>query len=106
MLLPSAPVAARPGAEMTDSPNKSGQPTDRTHASASAHERRRHHHLRDLVDEMMASIRAAANHDIFSADDRAEAESQLERIMARVHAEAMSVADGARRRNGVTPRAD
>ena len=91
---------------MTDSPIKSGQPTDRTHASASAHERRRHHHLRDLVDEMMASIRAAANHDIFSAGERAEAEAQLERIMARVHAEALSVAERARRGNGGNPRAD
>jgi hypothetical protein len=91
---------------MTDSPLKSGQPTDRTHASASAHERRRHHHLRDLVDEMMASIRAAANHDIFAPGERAEAEAQLERIMARVHAEALSVAERERGRNGASPRAD
>jgi hypothetical protein len=56
-------------------------------------ERRRHHHLRDLIDEMLASLRAASNRDLFSADERADAELQLKAIMARVHSEALSLGD-------------
>ena len=61
--------------------------------SVAGKERRRHVHLRELIDEMMASLRAAANRDLFTADERADAESQLAAIMARVHAEAVTVGD-------------
>jgi hypothetical protein len=59
-------------------------------------ERRRHHQLRDLIDEMMASIRAAAHRDLFTPEERADAETQLAHIMTRVHREALSVAESAR----------
>lgn len=90
---------------MPDSPNRSTKPADAAAAAAtSGKERRKHHHLRDLIDEMMASIRAATNRDIFTAEERADAESQLARIMERVHAEALSVAERERKR--VEGRAD
>lgn len=74
---------------MTDSSNRPSKPAD----APTGKERRRHHQLRDLIDEMMASIRAATNRDIFTTEERAEAEEQLARIMQRVHAEALSVAE-------------
>jgi hypothetical protein len=90
---------------MTDSSNSTGKPTDPSHANGK--DRRRHHQLRDLVDEMMASIRAATNQDLFAPEERADAEEQLARIMARVHAEALSVAERERQRLGASvPRAD
>jgi len=78
---------------MSDSTVATGIPSDRQRPAATGRERRQHHHLRDLIDEMMASLRAAANRDLFSSDDRAEAETQLSRIMARVHDEAMQIGD-------------
>ena len=54
-------------------------------------DRRQHHHLRDLIEEMMATLRAAANRDMFSPEERADAERQLSAIMERVHAEAVTV---------------
>ena len=72
------------------SPRKTPSGDDR--ATPSGRERRKHTHLRELIDEMMASLRAAANRDIISAEERADADAQLAAIMARVHAEAVSVA--------------
>ena len=74
---------------MTDSPAVAPQPGARP--AAAGRERRRHHHLRDLIDEMMASLRAAANRDLFSPEERMDAEKQLAAIMARVQAEAVKV---------------
>ena len=76
---------------MTDS--HAAARTPRNAASSEGRERRRHHHLRDLIDEMLASLRAAANRDIISPEDRADAERQLAEIMARVHAEALHLGD-------------
>lgn len=56
-------------------------------------ERRQHPHLRELIDEMMASLRAAANRDLFTTAERADAETQLSLIMARVHEEALAMGD-------------
>ena len=75
---------------MTDSPAVAPHQGARP---ATGRERRRHHHLRDLIDEMMASLRAAANRDLFSPEERTDAEQQLAAIMTRVRAEAMKVAD-------------
>lgn len=61
-------------------------------AAPAGRERRQHHHLRDLIDEMLASLRAAANRDIITAEERADAEAQLKTIMARVHEEALQIA--------------
>ncbi|HZF68707.1 MAG TPA: hypothetical protein VEZ47_11760 [Gemmatirosa sp.] len=52
-------------------------------------ERRRNHALRDLVDEMLASIRVVANQDLWSDDERARYEEDLARIMERVRGEAI-----------------
>lgn len=59
-------------------------PTD----AASSRERRSNHGLRELVDEMLASIRVAANHDLWTPEERARCESDLARIMDRVRTEA------------------
>jgi len=42
-----------------------------------------------LIDEMLAEIRAAANEENWTADARAQAESDLARIMEQVRHEAM-----------------
>jgi hypothetical protein len=75
------------------SESKAADSARRANGVSADRERRQHHHLRDLIDEMMASLRAASNRDLFTVDDRAQAEVQLSLIMARVHAEAMHVAD-------------
>ena len=74
--------AARQSSTPTPTPN-SAQPVQR--------ERRQHHRLRDLIEEMMATLRVAANRDVLSAEERADAERQLAAIMERVHAEAVTV---------------
>jgi hypothetical protein len=81
--------AGEEGRRMTDTHAAARAAQDAT----SGRERRQHVHLRELIDEMMASLRAAANRDLFTADERADAESQLASIMARVHAEALTVSD-------------
>jgi hypothetical protein len=58
--------------------------------SPSATDRRRNPRLRELVDEMMASIRAASNADLWSADERATYEADMARIMESVRAQALS----------------
>ena len=52
-------------------------------------ERRKRVALRRLIDEMLAEIRAAANEENWTADARAQAESDLARIMDQVRREAM-----------------
>ncbi len=52
-------------------------------------ERRRNPRLRELVDEMMASIRAASNADLWTADERARCEADMARIMDSVRAQAL-----------------
>ncbi len=50
-------------------------------------ERRRNHALRELIDEMLASIRSAANRDLWTPDERAQYEQELAGIMARVRSQ-------------------
>ena len=57
--------------------------------AAASPDRRRNAALRELVDEMLASIRTAANRDLWTADERQQYESELALIMNRVRAEAM-----------------
>jgi hypothetical protein len=52
-------------------------------------ERRKRVALRRLIDEMLAEIRAAANEENWTAEARAQAESDLARIMDQVRQEAM-----------------
>jgi hypothetical protein len=62
---------------MSDSP---GKPSDRRTNLA----------LRELVDEMMVSIRAAAQGDLWTPEERAQYERELANIMGRVKIEAVS----------------
>lgn len=57
--------------------------------AAPADDRRKRVALRRLIDEMLAEIRAAANEENWTADARAQAESDLARIMDQVRREAM-----------------
>ncbi len=52
-------------------------------------ERRRNPRLRELVDEMMASIRVAANAELWSPEERAAYEADMARIMDNVRAQAL-----------------
>lgn len=52
-------------------------------------ERRQNPRLRELVDEMLASIRAAANIDLWSAEERARYQADMARIMESVREQAM-----------------
>jgi ribosome recycling factor len=58
-------------------------------ASAAPSDRRKRVALRRLIDEMLAEIRAAANEENWTSDARAQAESDLARIMDQVRREAM-----------------
>jgi hypothetical protein len=53
-------------------------------------ERRHNPRLRELVDEMMASIRAASNIDLWTPEERARYEADMARIMENVRQQAMS----------------
>lgn len=52
-------------------------------------ERRFNPRLRELVDEMMASIRAAANVDLWTDEERASYQADMARIMESVREHAM-----------------
>ena len=52
-------------------------------------ERRTNAALRELIDEMLASIRAATSRELWSGDERAQYERELAEIMARVRQEAV-----------------
>jgi hypothetical protein len=51
-------------------------------------ERRRNARLRELVDEMLASIRVAANADLWTPEERASYEADMARIMETVRQQA------------------
>lgn len=75
---------------MPDRPDARPDAADAASAvGAAPQERRRNAALRELVDEMLASIRAAANRDLWTPDERQQYESELALIMNRVRAEAM-----------------
>jgi len=59
-------------------------------------ERRSNPRLRELVDEMLASIRAASNVDLWTSDERSRYEADMARIMesVREHATDRSRAPG------------
>jgi hypothetical protein len=52
-------------------------------------ERRQNPRLRELVDEMLASIRVAANMDLWTAEERARYEADMARIMESVREHAL-----------------
>ena len=52
-------------------------------------ERRSNPRLRELVDEMLASIRAASNIDLWTSEERAHYEADMARIMESVREHAI-----------------
>lgn len=78
--MPDRPDARPDAADAADAASAVG---------AAPQDRRRNAALRELVDEMLASIRAAANRDLWTPDERQQYESELALIMNRVRAEAM-----------------
>jgi hypothetical protein len=58
-------------------------------ASAAVPERRRNAALRELVDEMLVSIRTAANRELWTLEERQQYEAELALIMQRVRMEAV-----------------
>ena len=70
---------------MSDRPDPRPDPA----VAAASPERRRNAALRELVDEMLASIRTAANRDLWTSEERQQYEAELALIMNRVRAEAM-----------------
>jgi hypothetical protein len=52
-------------------------------------ERRSNARLRELVDEMLATIRAAANVDLWTPEERASCEADMARIMSTVREKAL-----------------
>ncbi|MCA0375626.1 MAG: hypothetical protein LCH84_08155 [Gemmatimonadetes bacterium] len=70
---------------ITPGADAEGSASDR----ATRPERRHNAHLRELVDEMLASIRAAANVDLWTPEERARCEDDMARIMATVRAQAV-----------------
>ena len=64
------------------------RPSEQATAGATA-DRRKRIALRRLIDEMLAEIRAAANAENWTGAARAQAESDLARIMDQVKREAM-----------------
>lgn len=75
--------------------------TDESTPKPSGAERRRNHALRELIDEMMASIRTAANRDLWTPEERAQYEGELAGIMSRVRGEAVRREEAGQ--NGGTP---
>lgn len=57
---------------------------------ARADERRRNPHLREMVDELLATIRVAANRDLWSPDERAQCEADMARIMDDIRQQAIA----------------
>ena len=68
---------------MADTPASQDRP------ASPGHERRTNAALRELIDEMLASIRAATSRELWSTDERTQYERELGEIMTRVRAEAV-----------------
>ena len=62
--------------------------TDESRPQPTGSERRRNHALRELIDEMLASIRTAAKRDLWTPEERTQYEQELAGIMTRVRSEA------------------
>ena len=70
---------------MSDTPDSPGAPPPTGRPS----DRRTNHALRELVDEMMASIRAATQGELRTQEERTQYEQELANIMGRVRNEAV-----------------
>ena len=66
---------------------RTGSRTEQQLADVS--DRRTNVRLRELVDEMLASLRVAARRDLWTPDERRQYEAELASIMERVRFEAV-----------------
>ena len=57
-------------------------------------ERRTNLRLRELIDEMLASVRVAVNRDLWTPEERAAAEAELATLMDAIRRETLAKADG------------
>ncbi len=51
-------------------------------------ERRNNPHLRDLIDEMLVTLRVAVNRELWTPEERSRSESELEGMMSRIRSQA------------------
>jgi hypothetical protein len=63
------------------------------HQPPATGERRKNPHLRELIDEMLASVRVAVNRDLWTPEERAHAETELNELMGRIRSQAIAKAD-------------
>ena len=82
LLLYTALVSVAPAFDIVPMPITSNGPYGGS-------ERRSNPRLRELVDEMLASIRAAANVDLWTSDERSRYEAEMARIMESVREHAI-----------------
>lgn len=61
-----------------------------THEPPATGERRKNPHLRELIDEMLASVRVAVNRDLWTPEERARAEAELSELMGRIRSQAIA----------------
>ncbi len=52
-------------------------------------ERRKNPRLRELIDEMLATVRVSVNRELWTPEERARAETELSEIMGRIRAQAI-----------------
>jgi len=71
-------------------------PSNSANSGPNGVERRHNPRLRELVDELLASIRAANNVDLWTPDERARCEADMARIMESVRQQALDHGRGAR----------
>lgn len=81
-------MAKQPSETAGGAPSPTPAQTD-DQAARSNSERRRHHRLRELVDEMLISVRHAVNRELWTPEERRQAEADLERVMNDVRLEAV-----------------
>ena len=60
-------------------------------------ERRQNRRLRELIDEMLASVRVAVNRDLWTPEERAAAEAELAQLMDAVRRETLARAEASTR---------
>jgi hypothetical protein len=79
------------------SPNSGDAPADKP-----ASERRQNLALRELIDEMLVSIRSATQGSLWTSEERTQYERELAMIMARVRTSAVSPSADERSEAGST----
>jgi hypothetical protein len=71
-------------------PDNPSRPPAAPETDASVRERRTNRRLRELIDEMLASVRVAVNRDLWTPEERAATEAELARMMDAVRSEVVA----------------